>query len=69
MKVYDSQHCHEVVSGYSRPEAVTGNQNSWERNMVFLAVTPADLEDALRESDKSGAAVWCGADAIEQLNR
>jgi hypothetical protein len=37
-----------------------------ERNMVFLAVTPAGLEDALRESDKSGAAVWCGADAISE---
>lgn len=34
--------------------------------MVFLAVTPAGLEDALRESDRTGAAVWCGADAISE---
>lgn len=34
--------------------------------MVFLAITPRGLTDALRESANSGTAVWCGADAISE---
>ena len=34
--------------------------------MVFLAITPAGLKDALREASGSGSAVWCGTDAISE---
>ena len=34
--------------------------------MVFLAITPRGLEDALREATKSATPVWCGADAISE---
>ena len=33
--------------------------------MVFLAITPAGLADALRAA-KSDDAIWCGSDAITQ---
>lgn len=35
--------------------------------MVFLAITPRGLKDALREASSSDTAVWCGADAIAEL--
>lgn len=35
-------------------------------NVVFLAITPRGLKDAMRDSAHSGAAVWCGADAITE---
>jgi hypothetical protein len=31
--------------------------------VIFLAITPIGLKDALREAASSGTAVWCGADA------
>ena len=31
--------------------------------MAFLAITADGLRAAIRESAKSGAAIWCGADA------
>ena len=34
--------------------------------MIFLAITPKGLEDALSIARKSGAQVWCGADAISE---
>mgnify|MGYP001067628169 CR=1 FL=1 len=34
--------------------------------MVFLAITPGGLNDALRKADGSTTAVWCGADAISE---
>ena len=34
--------------------------------MVFLAITPAGLKDALRVAADSRTAVWCGADAISE---
>lgn len=34
--------------------------------MVFLAITPRGLKNALREASGSGTAVWCGADAISE---
>lgn len=34
--------------------------------MVFLAITPNGLKDALREATRSGTAVWCGADAVSE---
>lgn len=34
--------------------------------MVFLAITPAGLKDALRLAAGSGTAAWCGADAISE---
>lgn len=33
--------------------------------MIFLAITPAGLVDALRAA-KVGDAVWCGSDAITE---
>jgi hypothetical protein len=35
-------------------------------NVVFLAITPSGLKDALRVAADSGSAVWCGADAISE---
>ena len=32
--------------------------------LVFLAITPVGLKDALREATSSGTAVWCGADVV-----
>jgi hypothetical protein len=34
--------------------------------VVFLAITPFGLKDAMRDAARSGAAVWCGADAITE---
>ncbi|MDQ0074841.1 UTP-glucose-1-phosphate uridylyltransferase [Variovorax boronicumulans] len=34
--------------------------------MVFLAITPSGLKDALREAAGSGTAIWCGADAVSE---
>jgi hypothetical protein len=34
--------------------------------VVFLAITPNGLKDALREAARSGATVWCGADAVSE---
>jgi len=34
-------------------------------NMVFLAITPSGLADALRTAGPDDA-VWCGSDAISQ---
>lgn len=34
--------------------------------MVFLAITPRGLKDALREAENSAATVWCEADAISE---
>ena len=34
--------------------------------MVFLAISPGGLKEALRETASSGTAVWCGADAISE---
>ncbi|MFS2166017.1 hypothetical protein [Variovorax sp. Varisp62] len=34
--------------------------------MIFLAITPSGLKDALREAARSGATVWCGADAVSE---
>lgn len=36
--------------------------------MVFLAVTPTGLQDALRHAASSDAAIWCGADAISEAD-
>ena len=36
--------------------------------MVFLAITPSGLKHAMREAARSGAAVWCGTDAITELD-
>ena len=32
--------------------------------MVYLAITPQGLAEALRQGSLTGAAVWCGSDAI-----
>lgn len=34
--------------------------------MVFLAITPGGLKDALRVAVSSGTTVWCGADAVSE---
>jgi hypothetical protein len=34
--------------------------------MALLAITPKGLAEALRTSKMTGAAVWCGSDAITQ---
>ncbi len=34
--------------------------------MVFLAITPSGLREALREAARTSSAVWCGADAISE---
>jgi hypothetical protein len=34
--------------------------------VVFLAITPRGLKDALREFSGSRTAVWCGADAVSE---
>lgn len=34
--------------------------------MVFLAITPNGLKDALREAARSGTTVWCGAGAVSE---
>lgn len=34
--------------------------------MVFLAITPNGLKDALREAASSGTSVWCGAGAVSE---
>lgn len=34
--------------------------------MVFLAITPRGLTDALRQAEGTGAPVWCGAEAISE---
>lgn len=36
--------------------------------MVFLAITANGLRAALRESANSGAAIWCGADALSGVD-
>ena len=32
--------------------------------MIFLAITPNGLKDALREAARSDSTVWCGAGAV-----
>lgn len=55
------------ATGYSRPEPATSSlQIILEKSMVFLAITPKGLKNALREAARSGAAVWCGADAVSE---
>lgn len=34
--------------------------------MVYLAISPNGLKEALREAARSGATVWCGADAVSE---
>jgi hypothetical protein len=34
--------------------------------VVFLAITPMGLKDAMREAAGSSTAVWCGADAVTE---
>ncbi len=34
--------------------------------MVFLAITPNGLNDALRLAQDRATAIWCGADAISE---
>lgn len=34
--------------------------------MVFLAITPVGLNDALRTTVDSSTPIWCGADAISE---
>ncbi len=34
------------------------------RNMVFLAITPQGLADALEVAKANSSSVWCGSDAI-----
>ncbi len=34
--------------------------------MVFLAITPTGLSEALRIATAQGLSVWCGADAISE---
>ena len=34
--------------------------------MVYLAISPNGLKEALREAARSGATVWCGADAVSK---
>jgi hypothetical protein len=34
--------------------------------VVFLAITPDGLNDALRVAADSGSPIWCGADAIPE---
>lgn len=36
--------------------------------MVFLAITPKGLEDAMRTSAQTAEAVWCGADALSEAD-
>lgn len=36
--------------------------------MVFLAITSADLDEALRLRTDSKVAVWCGSDAISEAD-
>lgn len=36
--------------------------------MVFLAVTPNGLKEALREAASSNSTVWCSADAISEAD-
>ena len=36
--------------------------------MAFLAISVTGLRAALRESVKSGAAIWCGADAFSGIS-
>jgi hypothetical protein len=40
--------------------------NQKEQIVVFLAITPTGLADALRVAADSDTAVWCGADAISR---
>lgn len=34
--------------------------------MIFLAITPHGLKDALRQAEGTDAPVWCGAEAISE---
>jgi len=34
--------------------------------MVFLAITPTGLKEALRMALTCGSSVWCGADAVSE---
>lgn len=36
--------------------------------MVFLAITPAGLAAALREAENLRTSVWCGSDALSELD-
>ena len=36
--------------------------------MIFLAITPLGLEDALQVVDVSISAIWCGSDAISEVD-
>ena len=47
----------------SRP-AYGGRLTSPVRNMVFLAITPQGLADALEVAKANSSSVWCGSDAI-----
>lgn len=37
-----------------------------ERSVVFLAITPSGLRQAIALSEVSRFAIWCGANAISQ---
>ena len=47
----------------SRP-AYCGRLTLGVRNMVFLAITPQGLADALEVAKANSSSVWCGSDAI-----
>jgi hypothetical protein len=34
--------------------------------MIYLAITPQGLEEALHTAAEMGAAVWCGSDAMSE---
>jgi hypothetical protein len=36
------------------------------RILVFLAITPRGLKDALRQAEGTDAQVWCGAEAMSE---
>lgn len=53
----------EANSGSSPPFSKIKEQGE---NVVFLAITPRGLKDALRKASGSGTAVWCGAEAVSE---
>jgi hypothetical protein len=36
--------------------------------MIFLAITPAGLRNALQVADANISAIWCGSDAISEVD-
>ncbi|MBR7745330.1 hypothetical protein [Undibacterium baiyunense] len=36
--------------------------------MIFLAITPTGLKNALQVIDTSISAIWCGSDAISEID-